>query len=161
MIAARVAIRANDVVHLTGYSRGGAIAIRVAQLMQSEFPGGRIPVMALFDAVDRTPQFDASLIPGNVEQAFHAVRAAHVGSRDSFSNCGLNAEPPCKLEMLEFSTTHGGMGGVPFVDPEATGIMDWVISDSPSLTISGGQLRMSDLVYQWMRGSLRKKGITR
>jgi len=161
MIAARVALKANDSLHLAGYSRGGAIAIRVAQLVKREFPGTQINVMALFDAVDRTPQFDASLIPGNVARAYHAVRAAHVGSRDWFGNCGLSAEPPCHLEILEFATTHGGMGGVPFADPDATGVLDWLKSDTATMNLSNNQLRMSDLVYKWMRGSLRRDGVLR
>lgn len=57
-------------VFLAGYSRGGATAIRVAQLV----PDRKIEAMYLFDAVDRDPLIDTSAIPTNVETVFHAIR---------------------------------------------------------------------------------------
>ena len=116
MIAARVPLQLGSVIHLAGYSRGGAIAIALSQQIRAEFPDARIPVMALFDAVDReTKLADLQTIPGNVEIAFHARRDRIVGSRFYFGNCGTAAEPPCKLVQLTFVTTHGGMGGVPWI----------------------------------------------
>jgi len=110
MIAARVPLQLGSVIHLAGYSRGGAIAIALSQQIRAEFPDARIPVMALFDAVDRETKFaDLQTIPGNVEIAFHARRDRIVGSRFYFGNCGTAAEPPCKLVQLTFVTTHGGM----------------------------------------------------
>lgn len=73
MVAARVLLRDNLVIHLAGYSRGGAVAIAVAQQIHTEFPNAKIPVMAPFDAVDRDRCLgDLQTIPGNVEQVLHA-----------------------------------------------------------------------------------------
>jgi len=112
-------------IHLAGYSRGGAIAIAVAQQIRAEFPNVRIPVMALFDAVDREWHYgDLQTIPGNVVIAYHARRNRIVGSRFYFGNCGTAAEPPCKLVQLTFVTTHGGMGGVPWNGPPPISAID-------------------------------------
>ena len=154
MIAARVALKASDVVHLTGYSRGGAIAIAVAQQIHKEFPKARIPVMALFDAVDRERSFgDLQTVPGNVDHVFHALRDPISGSRSYFDNCGVKAEPPCKLEKLTFVTTHGGMGGVPLGSAPPT-------EEKVMLKIAPGmEKQQSTLVHQWMWANLRKMGI--
>jgi hypothetical protein len=112
---ARSPIASGAPIYLTGYSRGGAIAIEVAKRIRAEFPQVRIPVMALFDAVDRELTFgDLQTIPGNVDLVFHARRDRIVGSRVYFGNCGTKAEPPCALVQQTFVTTHGGMGGVPW-----------------------------------------------
>jgi hypothetical protein len=158
MTAARVSQDAKHPIHLAGYSRGGAIAIEVARRIRLEFPEARIPVMALFDAVDREREFaDLTIIPGNVDFAFHARRDQIVHSRDYFSNCGTMAEPPCKLESLTFVTTHGGMGGVPTLPGGARPDLErYLVSDYVGEMTEG---RQSSMVHDWMWANLRKKGI--
>lgn len=154
MIAARVAVKAGDVVHLTGYSRGGAIALAVAQKMQTEFPNQRITVMALFDAVDRERSFgDLRTIPPNVDLVFHALRDPIVGSRSYFGNCGIDKEISTTLETMTFVTTHGGMGGVP-LGKDPTWQEKYAIKIGP-----GMEKQQSDLVHQWMWANLRKMGV--
>jgi hypothetical protein len=151
MIAVRNAINAKDIVFLTGYSRGGAIALAVAQQMQKEFPNQRIPAMALFDAVDRERAFgDLQTIPSNVDLAFHALRDPIVRSRSYFGNCGTSAGMFTTLKTLTFVTTHGGMGGVPLGD-------DPPIEEKVRLRI-GPQMekQQSMLVHQWMWANLRR-----
>lgn len=151
MIAARVAIRAGDTVHLAGYSRGGAVAIRVAQLMKIEFPDAKIPVIALFDAVDRSELKNVTRVPGNVVKAFHALRDPIVSSRSYFGNCGTVSAPPCVLKKLTFVTTHGGMGGVPFPDS---------IEEAFTVKISANmEFSQSGMVRRWMWANLRKEGV--
>lgn len=154
MIAARVALQADDVVHLTGYSRGGAIAIAVAKQIGTEFPNARIPVMALFDAVDRERWFgDLQTIPGTVDCVFHALRDPIAKSRSYFGNCGTNAEAPCELKKQTFVTTHGGMGGVPLGN--AAPIEEKLrIEIGPAM-----EKQQSQLVHSWMWANLRKMGI--
>lgn len=58
---------------LVGYSRGGAAAIQVANLLARE--GKPVEAMFLFDAVDRTLLLsDVDSIPANVKYCAHAVR---------------------------------------------------------------------------------------
>lgn len=154
-------VRSEDAIHLTGYSRGGAVAIRIAQLMKSKWPSVRIPVMALFDAVSRQPEFDASKIPGNVDVCYHAIRDPSVGSRSYFGNCGIAAEPPCILNLLIFRTSHGGMGGVPF--PGADVLLGVDIPTEAYFTnlSASDELRGSDGVHGWMWRQLQSHGLVR
>ncbi len=150
MIAVRNAVKAGDVVHLTGYSRGGAIALAVAQQMGTEFPNQRIPAMALFDAVDRERSFgDLQTIPENVDLVIHALRDPIAQSRMYFGNCGIYATMFTTLKKQTFVTTHGGMGGVPLGNappPEEKVI----IKIGP-----GMEKQQSNLVRQWMWANLR------
>lgn len=158
MTAARIAQGAGDVIHLAGYSRGGAVAIEVARRVRQEFPGARIPVMALFDAVDREREFsDLTMLPGNVDFAFHARRDPVVQSREYFGNCGTMAEAPCKLESLTFVTTHGGMGGVPTPPGGTRPDLERVRVSAYVGEMTEG--RQSQMVHDWMWANLRKKGI--
>jgi hypothetical protein len=167
MIAARVPIQLGSVIHLAGYSRGGAIAIAVAQHIATEFPNVRIPVMALFDAVDwELGLGDLKTIPGNVEFAFHALRDHSVNSRWYFGNCGTKAAAGCKLEVWTFKTTHGGMGGTPL--GKNRGSFQKMPENFPRLI--GGitpainvemEKAQSDFAQEWMWTKLREKGIVR
>jgi len=152
----RDAIKDGYVVHLTGYSRGGGIAIALAKQIRRELPNVRIPVIALFDAVDREVGLgNLQTIPGNVDCVFHAMRDQIVRSRVYFGNCATSAEAPCQLNKLTFVTTHGGMGGVPLGDStELSAELDEkVIAISPAM-----EQHQSDLVHRWMWTNLRKKG---
>jgi hypothetical protein len=173
MAKAAIALKQNDTVHLAGYSRGGAIAIALAQEIRRTFSSAMIPVLALFDAVDREMAFkNVRIIPGNVAFAFHARRDPLTNSRTSFGNCGLNAESPCRLETLTFMTTHGGMGGVPLTGRRVFDSIQTITENFPSITLGattyGGVSRwvgpamekqQSQLVHRWMWAKLRKRGI--
>lgn len=109
------ALQERQKIYLTGYSRGGAIVIAVAQLLESR--GLPVEAMFLFDAVNRSVELpNTDVIPGNVRYCYHALR--HIersGSRESFSHTGYRrasnvAGPPNRY----FTTTHGGMGGTPW-----------------------------------------------
>lgn len=115
-VAALERIEERRKIYMTGYSRGGAIVIHTARLLQLR--GLRVEAMFLFDAVSRNPNLDADVIPANVGRCFHAIRDIRAGSRESFGNCGLTSEVPGALKIRRFITTHGGMGGVPWGDAE-------------------------------------------
>src|SRR5690348_7855858 len=88
IIAAEVmrSVKAGDTtVFLTGYSRGGAMAINVASMLADW--DIEVEAIFLFDAVDRSLELSASRIPDNVRYAYHAVRMPSAGSRLSFGNC--------------------------------------------------------------------------
>lgn len=97
---------------MTGYSRGGAIVIDTARLLQ-ERGGVSVKALFLFDAVCRSPELMGQCIPGNVKYAYHALRMPSTSSRESFGHCGLSAAGTALLLTHSFYTTHGGMGGVP------------------------------------------------
>lgn len=115
-VAAMERIQERRKIFMTGYSRGGAIVIHTARLLQVR--GIRVEAMFLFDAVSRNPNLDAEVIPSNVGRCYHAIRDPRAGSRESFSNCGLTSEVPGVLTRRFFMTTHGGMGGVPWGEGE-------------------------------------------
>jgi hypothetical protein len=121
------------VLYLAGYSRGGAIAIDIANeiksLVKYRFDvfnskwrdlNANIKCLALFDAVSRT-YLDTDIIPDNVKYACHAVRNSVTGSRRSFSNTGLQHQIAGNLEPLKyFDCTHAAMGGVPWTGDHPT-----------------------------------------
>jgi len=103
----------DDKIFLTGYSRGGAIAIAAAALLASA--GIQVDALFLFDAVDRSWEIGSTaVIPDNVRYAYHAVRMDSTSSRETFDHCGLGMRGPGEFLKREFYTTHGGMGGVPW-----------------------------------------------
>lgn len=109
----RRAVQAGDTtVFLTGYSRGGAMAINVAAILADW--NIAIEAMFLFDAVDRSLELSASRIPDNVRSVYHAMRMPSAGSRLSFGNCGTDGSGAREFLLRQFFTTHGGMGGVPW-----------------------------------------------
>jgi hypothetical protein len=124
---------------MTGYSRGAAIVIAAAALLNGSVPGSEpldpvkygdtkdvtIEAMFLFDAVARSPNRDmlqgTDFIPSNVGWCYHAIRDDNAHSRSSFGHCGLIANDGINLQRKptyyvprRFYTTHGGMGGVPW-----------------------------------------------
>lgn len=102
-------------IFLVGYSREGAIVIRVADMLTYAMSKGvkpKVDAMFLFDAVDRTIQLPWNEpIPPNVKVCYRAMRDPSMGSRCWFGNCGTDAAPGV-LVKKPFKTTHGGMGGV-------------------------------------------------
>ncbi|MGE3630421.1 MAG: DUF2235 domain-containing protein [Sandaracinaceae bacterium] len=111
-----------DRVLLTGYSRGAAAVVAVAERLGPR----QIPVagLVLFDCVDRCPLIDTMSIPRNVEEVVHVSRDPRTQSRESFSNSGLLGSPPTiyngerirhegdEGRQRRFFGTHGAMGGV-------------------------------------------------
>jgi hypothetical protein len=110
-------------LHLTGYSRGAASVIGLANLLNSMIPDLEVEFMALFDAVDRSPISNVDKIPRNVKLCYHAIRDKNAGSRTYFGNCGLLADPPAKLIKRTFFATHAGMGGIPWTGDHPTQII--------------------------------------
>jgi hypothetical protein len=102
-------------VFLTGYSRGGAGVIAIAQRLAKD--NITVSGMVLFDAVDRAIGIDAAEIPRNVEHVVHARRDPHAFTRDSFSNCGTRWHSPTRCDVGYFRGTHGALGGCPWPIP--------------------------------------------
>lgn len=97
----------NIQICLIGHSRGGLIAIEIAK----KFPLKRTYFMGLYDAVDRQPFFDGSVI-SNVDVLYHAMRNPDTFSRSLFSNAGTNISADVKSRNTKtFFTSHGGIGG--------------------------------------------------
>lgn len=103
----------DEEIFMTGYSRGGAIVIDTAALLQQR-EGISVKALFLFDAVCRSPELGGQCISGNVKYAYHALRMPSTSSRESFGNCGLSTAGSALLMTHSFYTTHGGMGGVPW-----------------------------------------------
>jgi hypothetical protein len=110
---------------MTGYSRGAAIVIAAATLLNliPDAKDIKIEAMFLFDAVAKSPNGyllfgGANCIPPNVTYCYHAIRDDSAQSRSSFGHCGgiANGRPSLKgityFVPRKFYTTHGGMGGV-------------------------------------------------
>lgn len=110
--------KSNFKLYLTGYSRGGAIAIAIARLVKKE--GIDVECMALFDAVDRSPLIDVDQIPDNVKITYHAVRDSRNESRWYFGNVGLRAKNADSLQKKVFNSTHAGLGGLPWTGDHPT-----------------------------------------
>ncbi len=103
----------NEKLYLTGFSRGAAIVVNTAAILGDL--GIPVEAMFLFDAVDRSIVIDrADVVPANVKNCYHAVRAPEAESRKSFGNCALRAAAGVNFQMRHFFTTHGAMGGTPF-----------------------------------------------
>lgn len=91
---------------IVGHSRGGLIATLLARMLS---PIVKVYFLGLYDAVDRQPCLDGSIIQ-NVEYVFHARRHPDVGSRSYFSNTSTS-NPSGHYEEQFFYTSHGGIGG--------------------------------------------------
>ena len=107
----------NEPILLTGYSRGAAGVIVIAQMLG--FPQNKIDVeaMLLFDCVDRDLRIDADIIPANVGYVLHVKRSVASHSRVSFGHSGTRPFPGSKTDyqQKEFNCTHGAMGGTPWL----------------------------------------------
>lgn len=102
----------DEPVLLTGYSRGAAIVVYVAQLLQEQ--GVPVAAMMLFDCVDRAIDIDAERIPTNVVDVLHVRRHWESGSRESFGNAGALHSSPTRYRQNFFMGTHGAIGGCPW-----------------------------------------------
>ena len=104
-----LATQPKALIYLTGYSRGAAGVIAVAQRLAKD--NVKVRAMMLFDAVDRAWGIDTEDIPNNVEHLVHARRDPYAFTRNSFGNCGTKWHTPTKCEMKLFRGTHGAIGG--------------------------------------------------
>ena len=115
-VVSRKAANPGAPVLLTGYSRGAAGAVAIAQRLQRQSIDVR--ALLLFDCVDRHITIDAEVVPNNVGYVMHVVRNPRSESRESFSNDGLRYRPPTVYPAAyQFLCTHGGMGGTPWQRP--------------------------------------------
>lgn len=146
-------------VLLTGYSRGAAGVIGVAQRLAAD--GVRVKAMVLFDAVDRSFTIDTTEIPTNVDHVVYAQRDPHSGSRGSFSNCGTVWHSPTKVDLKRFMGTHGAMGGVPWPVPQGGKNTDMVRESFPDgiTKISFAQDKIAATqIWAWVKPRLDKFG---
>lgn len=114
-----------ETVLLTGYSRGAAGVVVIAERLKAL----DIPVRALmmFDCVDRHAVLDAEVIPNNVEYVHHVIRNPDGRSRASFGNDGMRFRPPTVYPAAYmYMCTHGGMGGTPWTLPEGASPDDFI-----------------------------------
>jgi hypothetical protein len=123
-------------LHLTGFSRGAAMALDLGNWLLSKFVNplpnftrfraealrkklsGRltVPVMALFDPVDMSSDIDGRPISRLVSKATVIRRSAEWGSRLGWHNVGDTPEqgtPPGRRDHITLKGTHGAMGGMP------------------------------------------------
>lgn len=103
-------------VLLTGYSRGGAGVVGVAQRLKRD--DIKVDGMVLFDPVNRSVSSSTDEVPNNVLNMVQARRATESYSRLSFNNCAVIWHAPTQCDIRYFWATHGGVGGVPWpVEP--------------------------------------------
>lgn len=101
-------------IFLIGWSRGAAACVQVAlDLNRSNF-SRKIEALFLFDAVDQdgsTSDF-LNFIPGNVENAYHAIATKKDGAdKHLFPTCARLASSSVNHKEKPFHTTHGGIAG--------------------------------------------------
>jgi pimeloyl-ACP methyl ester carboxylesterase len=115
-IARRIQQRHRDgdhLIFLAGYSRGGAVAVEVANELNCI--DWEVQALFLFDAVDRSANISSTeFVPQNVRKTYHAARSGAARSRMSFGTTARQARRANSYEERTFLTTHGGMGGVPW-----------------------------------------------
>jgi hypothetical protein len=142
--------RGNEPILLTGYSRGAAGVVDIAQRLQRR----RIPVkaMLLFDCVDRHALVDSSVIPDNVEHVLHVLRSPLSRSRESFGNSArISKRPDRYREENFFHCTHAGMGGVPWTAPVGQSPNDFIVEPGETefnILTRGLPLRLRDLIVE-------------
>jgi pimeloyl-ACP methyl ester carboxylesterase len=102
---------------LTGYSRGALGVVGIAERLK--ILNISVRALMMFDCVDRAVDFDAEIIPNNVENVCHVIRDPAGKSRLSFGNDGMQYRPPTRyiVPVRMFMCTHGGMGGTPWAIP--------------------------------------------
>ena len=134
-------IRPNEPILLTGYSRGAAEAVVVAERLKRL--NINVRALMMFDCVDRAGDIDAETIPANVANVCHVIRNPAARSRLSFGNDGMQHTPATNYPSATmFMCTHGGMGGTPWVAPPGT---------SPNTYINEGSLEATAALFSTYR----------
>jgi hypothetical protein len=163
--AAFEAVQQRRRLFMVGHSRGAAIVIHTARLLNAR--GIPVEAMFLFDAVARNMSLDAEEIPPNVGHCYHAVRDPSGHSRGSFGNCGLRAATGVDFQPSPwryFLTTHGGMGGTPWgrdpahMSSTGTFIAEGDPMGSTVITPEQEAAGMAE-VEAWMWPHLRRHGV--
>jgi pimeloyl-ACP methyl ester carboxylesterase len=138
---------------LAGYSRGGAIAIRIARELGKH--GHKVHCLLLYDAVDMSLAIAAKQIPANVRYCFHAMRDPASRSRTSWGNCGTEREAKddkvTYFRWRRFMCTHGGMGGTPWSKADSDGIINEALT-GPETTSAFAKVQ-GNLGYQVLRAT--------
>jgi len=115
----------SEPILVTGYSRGALGAMVIAQRLQRQ--NIKVRAAVLFDCVDRHGDYDAEVVPNNVENILHVIRDSKANSRHSFGNDAMKYRMPTKYEgPFTFMCTHGGMGGTPWKRPPTTPATDLI-----------------------------------
>lgn len=141
---------------LTGYSRGAAACVAVAQRLQRQ----RIPVaaMALFDCVDRAVGLDATRVPSNVRVLVHATRDPQAGSRESFGHAGTDVSGATRHDAQSFYGTHGAIGGCHWTGGVATALIDEGFPDYGTNVSYAEDLACATRVWRWVFPRLQRHG---
>lgn len=147
-----------DSVLLTGFSRGAAGVIVVAERLQRE--GIQVTAMLLFDAVDRHIVIDAQWIPNNVVRVLHLRRDPRARSRESFGNCGTNWSRPTVYEERFFVCTHGAVGGTYWKPKQGQSLNDLVVEgfpDGKTAVTFAADKKASEAVWAYVNFNFRKQ----
>jgi hypothetical protein len=146
-------------VYLTGYSRGGAGVIAVADRLSDD--GVNVDGMVLFDAVDRSLAVNSKEVPRNVLQLVHARRDPLTNSRNSFGNCGTTWHAPTRVNQSFFWGTHGALGGVPNLPPvgaKSTDLISEYFEPTRSNISYAQDKRCASEVWAWASPHVRRLG---
>lgn len=154
----------NQPILLTGYSRGALGVLVIAQRLQRQ--NIRVKAALLFDCVDRHLDYDAEVVPNNIDHVLHLIRNPDAKSRHSFGNDAMSYRQPTKYEgPFMFMCTHGGMGGTPWQIPEGgngNDLIDEGAIEQPynrTTAISYNEdARVSGEVWQFAQGFIRTHG---
>jgi hypothetical protein len=129
-VVARKAANPAEPVLLTGYSRGAAGAVAIAEKLRRS--SINVKALLLFDCVDRHVVIDVEVIPNNVGYVMHVIRDPKSESRESFSNDGMRYNPPTIYPAAyKFLCTHGGMGGTPWQRGAGQSLSDFIDEGFP------------------------------
>lgn len=147
----------NEAVLLTGFSRGAAGAVAIAQkLARNEI---EVSALLLFDCVCRHMILDTETIPNNVLEVLHLRRDPASGSRESFGNSGTSWNPGSTIyHQAFFLCTHGGVGGTPWKDGQPHEFIDEGIPDGRTNVTFSQDARVSETVWQAAQPFIRAHG---
>jgi len=146
-------------IYLTGYSRGGAGVIGVAQRLSEK--GVNVDGIVLFDAVDRSLAVNSSEIPRNVLRLVHARRHPQANSRGTFGSSGTIWHAPTRTNQAFFWGTHGALGGVPNLAPQgakSTDLITEYLEPTPSNISYAQDKRCATEVWAWASPHVNRLG---
>lgn len=156
----RQAAGVTEPVLLTGYSRGAAGVVALANRLKDR--NIDVEALLLFDCVDRHIGIDAEVIPDNVGYVMHVVRDPRSESRESFGNDGLRYRSPTVFpKAYSFLCTHGGMGGTPWQPEPGTLMTDLIDEGFPDgiTTISYAEdARVSARIWSFVQPFMQEHG---